>query len=76
MFSYLDEVSVVMRAKNATEILEEATLVTLNSFDNGLFVDYGPLNLLVTAVNVTSISGRVNQGIRFHSSSSYYQVSY
>ena len=64
-----------MRTKNGSEILDEATLVTWNSFDNGSFVDSGPLHLIVTAVNITSIAGRVNQGIHFNSNSSYYQVS-
>lgn len=75
-FSYLDEVSVVMRTKNASEILDDATLVTWNTFDNGLFVDSGPLRLMVTAINLSSVNGRLNQAIQFISNSSYYQVNH
>ena len=74
MFSYIDQVSLVMRTKNSSEIFDDATLVTLNSFDNGSYFDSGPLGLTVTTVNITSVSGRVNQAISFTSSSSYYQV--
>ncbi len=66
--------SLVMRSKNATEILDDATLVTWNTFDSTPYIDSGPLNLSVTAVNVTSVSGKVNQAINFNSNSSYYQV--
>ena len=73
-FSYIDQMSLVMRTKNATEILDDATLVTYNSFDGGSYVDSGPLRLTVTTNNITSVSGRVNQAIRLNSNSSYYQV--
>jgi hypothetical protein len=64
-----------MRAKNASEILDDATLTTWQSFDNpSSYSDSGPLHLKVTAVNVTSVNGRVNQAITFTSNSSYYQV--
>jgi hypothetical protein len=63
-----------MRAKNSSEILDDARLVTWHSFDNRSYYDSGPLNLRVTAVNVTLVDGRVNQAISFTSSSSYYQV--
>ena len=64
-----------MRTKNASEILDDATLVSWNSFDqNGSYTDSGPLRLRITAVNVSSVSGKVNQAIRFTSNSSYYQV--
>lgn len=74
LFSYIDQVSLVMRTKNDTEILDDATLVTYHSFDNVAYSDSGPLRLRVTAANLTSISGRVNQAIRFTSSFSFYQV--
>ncbi len=64
-----------MQAKNASEILDDATLTTWHSFDSSSpYSDSGPLRLTVTAVNVTSVSGRVNQAISFTSNSSYYQV--
>ncbi len=64
-----------MQAKNANEILTDATLVTYHSFDSGLYSDSGPLSLLVTVGNITSVTGRVNQAISFTSNLSYYQVS-
>ena len=63
-----------MRAKTTSEILDDATLVCWYSFDNHLYEDSGPLHLKVTPVNVSSVVGRVNQGISFISNSSYYQV--
>jgi hypothetical protein len=74
-YSYIDEVSLVMSAKNASEILDDATLTTWQSFDNpSSYSDSGPLRLKINAVNVTSVSGRVNQAISFTSNSSFYQV--
>jgi hypothetical protein len=64
-----------MQAKNASEILTDATLVIYHSFDNALYSDSGPLSLLVKVGNITSVTGRVNQAISFTSSLSYYQVS-
>jgi hypothetical protein len=63
-----------MRTKNSSEILNDATLVTWNSFDSLPYYDSGPLSLIVTANNLTSVIGRVNQAISFTSNSSYYQV--
>ena len=63
-----------MRTKNATEILNDATLVSWHSFDGGSYYDAGPMGLNGTAVSVTLVSGRVNQAISFTSNSSYYQV--
>ena len=73
-FSYIDEVSLVLRAKDAKEILDDATLVTWNSFDELPYSDSGPLNLSITTSDLTLVSGRVNQAISFNSNSSYYQV--
>ena len=63
-----------MRVKQSTEILDDATLVTWNSFDNQPYSDSGPLHLAVTVGNVIPVSGRVNEAIGFSSNSSYYQV--
>lgn len=63
-----------MRAKTAAEILNDATLATWHSFDGGSYTDSGSLRLQATAVNLTSVPGRVNQAVQFTSSASYYQV--
>jgi hypothetical protein len=63
-----------MRAKNASEILDDATLVCWYSFDNDLQNDSGLLHLIGTAVNISFVNGRVNQAIYFNSNSSYFQV--
>ena len=63
-----------MRAKDAKEILDDATLVTWNSFDDLPYSDSGPLNLSITTSDLTSVCGQVNQGVSFNSNSSYYQV--
>lgn len=39
---YLDDVQYVSRAKTASEILDDATLVAYYPFDNGSFFDRGP----------------------------------
>ena len=51
-------------------MIDDATLVTWNSFDNGYYYDSGPLTLTIKTVNITSVSGRVNQAISFISTSS------
>ena len=62
-----------MRAKNATEILETATLVTWQSF-NGSYADSGPNGINGIGVNVSLVPGRVDQALSFTSNTSYYQV--
>lgn len=72
---YIDEVSVVLRAKTASEILDDATLVTYHSFDDASsYRDESSMKLLVTSNNITSVNGRINRAIAFLSNSSYYQV--
>ncbi len=73
MFRYIDEVYLTMRAKNASEILDDATLVCWYSFENDLH-DSGPLHLIGAAVNVSFITRQANQAIHFTSNSSYFQV--
>ncbi len=63
-----------MQAKNASEILDDATLVCWYSFDISSQNDSGPLRLIGTVVNISFVNGRVNQAIKFDSNSSYYQV--
>lgn len=74
IFCYIDQVILTNRSKNASEILLDASLVAYFSFDNQSYLDSGPNHILGTAVNITSVSGRVNQAIKFNSSSSYFQV--
>ncbi|CAF1484618.1 unnamed protein product, partial [Adineta steineri] len=71
---YIDQVSLTMRAKSASEILDDATLTTWHSFDIIPLQDSGPLGLIVTTNDVTLIAGRVNQALNFNSTSSYYQI--
>jgi hypothetical protein len=46
-----------MQAKNASEILDDATLVCWYSFDDGSQNDSGPLRLIGTVVNISFVNG-------------------
>ena len=63
-----------MRAKNASEILDDATLVCWHSFANSSYKDSGPLRLNGIGKNISFVSGQRNEAISFTSNSSYYQV--
>ncbi|CAF4559115.1 unnamed protein product, partial [Rotaria magnacalcarata] len=70
----IDQVSYVALAKNATEVLYEATLTFSYSFENNL-LDSGALGINGTGTNVAySTSGRVNNCLSLLSNSSYLQV--
>ncbi|CAF1572593.1 unnamed protein product, partial [Didymodactylos carnosus] len=71
---YMDQVLFTPRAKNATEILNDATLSAYYSFDGSLYLDSGPLWINGTGVSVTSTTGRVNQALSFATSNSYFQA--
>jgi hypothetical protein len=73
---YIDQVSLVIWAKNATEILNDASLVCYYSFDSYSYSDSGPLGLSGLGVNVIAAigMGRVNDAISFASASSYYVI--
>ncbi|CAF4075554.1 unnamed protein product, partial [Adineta steineri] len=71
---YIDQVSLTMRTKSASEILTDATLTTWHSFDSIPLQDSGPLGLITTTNNVTLATGKVNQALSFNSTSSYYQI--
>ncbi|CAF1377781.1 unnamed protein product [Didymodactylos carnosus] len=71
---YMDQVLFTPRAKNATEILNDATLTAYYSFDGGLYLDSGPLWINGTGVSVNRTTGRVNQALSFATSSSYFQA--
>ncbi|CAF1014253.1 unnamed protein product [Adineta steineri] len=72
---YIDQVSFTMAAKSARDILNDATLASWHSFDYEITYDSGPNKLQGTAVDLTLASGKVDQGLNFSFSSSYYQVS-
>ena len=74
LFSYIDQVSLIMRSKSASEVLNDATLTTLHSLESASYFDTGPNGLSGTAANATAVPGRVNQALSFTSNSSYYQV--
>ena len=63
-----------MRTKNASEIVDDATLVTYHSFDYHKYYDSSSLDLHGSMSNVTFITGRIHDAIHFNSNSSFYQV--
>ncbi|CAF4172873.1 unnamed protein product [Adineta steineri] len=71
---YIDQVTLYMNARSASDILSDATLTTWHSFDCGISYDSGPNRINGTSNNVTLASGRVGQGLSYTSSSSYYQL--
>ncbi|CAF1133390.1 unnamed protein product [Adineta steineri] len=73
---YIDQVSLTMAAKSASDILNDATLASWHSFDRDITYDSGPNKLQGKAFDVTLAPGKVNQGLQFSLSSSYYQVCY
>ncbi|CAF4097271.1 unnamed protein product, partial [Adineta steineri] len=60
---YIDQVSLTMRTKTASEILNDATLTTWHSFDSIPLQDSGPLGLITATNNVTLATGKVNQAL-------------
>ena len=67
----LDSISYSNRAKNATEVLNDATNVVYLSFDDNSLLDTGPLLINGTGMNYTfTSSGRVNQSLNLSSTSS------
>ncbi|CAF4146490.1 unnamed protein product, partial [Adineta steineri] len=72
---YIDQVSLTMAPKSADDILNDATLASWHSFDCETSYDSGPNKLRGMAVDVTLAPGKVDQGLNFSLSSSYYQIS-
>jgi hypothetical protein len=71
---YIDNVMVTTRAKAASEVLRDASLMAYYSFDlPNPTADNGPNGLNGTSLNTTTVSGRVNYAIRFITSSAYFQ---
>ena len=61
------------RAKNATELLIDASLSVYYSFSGGSIIDDGPNGINATVSgSVTSATGRVNQALQFSSGSYLY----
>lgn len=72
---YIDNVRIVTRAKSATEILSDASLIAYYSFDlPSPTMDNGPNGLNGTAVSTSIVTGRVNEAMRFIGASSYFQA--
>ena len=71
----IDNLWVTTRAKSADEILRDASLIVYFSFDlPNPNADNGPNKLSGTTSNTVTVSGHVNQAIRFTGSSSYFQM--
>ena len=71
----LDSIAYTSRAKDATEILDDATLVTDIPFDGNGLLDSGPLLINATGSNYSYIAaGRLNAGLTLSGTSSYVQI--
>lgn len=72
---YIDSIAYFGRSKNATEVLNDATLVAFLSFDSNTLVDSGPLLINGTGTSYSfSSSGRVLNALTLSNSLSYVQV--
>ncbi|CAF2681031.1 unnamed protein product [Rotaria sp. Silwood2] len=74
---YIDNVALTTRAKSSVEILSDASLMAYYSFDSpNPTIDNGPYGLNGTSINTATITGRVNQAMRFLGSSASYFRAY
>ncbi|CAF1239945.1 unnamed protein product, partial [Didymodactylos carnosus] len=76
---YFDQMAFISKARNASELLDAATLTVYYTFDTltsgNYSFDSGPNLINGTGVGVTSASsGRVNQALQFSTSGAYFQV--
>ncbi len=72
---YIDNIQITTRAKTASEILNDATLMAYYSFDlPNPIVDSGPNGLHGMINNAALVAGRRNQGLRFTGTNSYFQA--
>jgi hypothetical protein len=72
---YIDNLRITTRAKSATEVLSDASLIAYYSFDLPTpTMDNSPNGLNGTSVNTATVTGHVNQGMRFTGSASYFQA--
>ncbi|CAF2861863.1 unnamed protein product [Rotaria sp. Silwood2] len=70
---YIDQVRFESRAKNSTELWNDASLYVYYSFNDNSLLDNGPNGINGTASgSLTSTTGRVNGAIQFSSGSSIY----
>lgn len=71
----LDSIEYLARGKNASEILDDATLVVNLPFDNSNLLDKGPLSINGTGANFSYSSlGRVNMALTLSSATCFIQV--
>ncbi|CAF0856797.1 unnamed protein product [Adineta steineri] len=71
----LDSIAYYPWAKNATEIMSDASFVCYLKFDGNSLIDSGPLSISGTGMNYSyTSSGRVNQALTLSTLSSYVQV--
>jgi hypothetical protein len=71
----LDSIAYFGRAKNATEVLFDGTVVAYLPFDGNTLTDSGPLGINGIGTSYSYISsGRVNQALSLTGSSSYVQI--
>ena len=71
----IDNMWVTTRAKSADEILYDASLIVYFSFDlPNPNADNGPNKLIGTPFNTITVTGRVNQSMRFTGAGSYFQM--
>jgi len=71
----LDSIAYFGVAKNATQVLYDATVVAYLPFDGNTLLDSGPLLINGTGTNyLYTSSGRVNAALSLSSSSSYIQI--
>lgn len=71
----IDSLSFVSRSKNATEILDDATIISKISFDGNSLVDSGPLSINGNGINFQySSSCRINQCVILSGLLSYIQI--
>ncbi|CAF1033925.1 unnamed protein product [Rotaria sordida] len=70
---YIDQVRYKSRAKNSTELLNDASLYVYYSFDGGSILDNGPNGINATVYgSLSTTTGRVNQALQFGSASYLY----
>ena len=71
----LDSIAYFGRAKNATEVLRDATLTAYLSFDGNTLLDSGPLSINGIGANFAYITpGRLNAALTLLGPSSYVQI--
>jgi hypothetical protein len=72
---YIDNVMLTTRAKAASEVLHDASVMAYYSFDLPYpNADSGPNGLNATSMNTTTVSGRVNYAMRFLIATAYFQA--